>query len=353
MSIRRIGTLLLKDLRYGSRSFIFIFALVMPLFLSLVLGLVFGTLFTEQPRLGIYDAGSSRLTDELLAVDFMTVTRFDQEADLMLALESGGVEVGLSLPADFDANLTSSARTDLTFYIWGQTLIRNRAIISAAVSERIVDLTGRETPVSIDIVPVGDREAVPWQQRLLPIVVLMAIFFGGMLVPATSMIEERQKRTLTALTTTPMSMGEVFVSKGLMGALLSMFTGFAILTLNGGWGSNPLLLVVVMALGGVLAASFGIFLGSRVKDIQTLFAINKSMGIILYAPALIALFPDIPQWIARLFPTYYILQPVLDISQRGAGLAEILPDLAILLILTVVLIAVNVLSAERLQVRTA
>lgn len=353
MSIRRVGTLLFKDLRYGSRSFIFIFALVMPLFLSLVMGLVFGTLFSEQPRLGIYDAGSSRLTDDLLAVNFMTVTRFASEDDLMRALERGGVEVGLSLPADFDAALTSNARANLTFHIWGQTLIRNRAIISAAVSERVIDLTGRETPVSIDIVPVGDREAVPLQQRLLPFVVLMAIFFGGMLVPATSMIEERQKRTLTALTTTPMSMSEVFMSKGVMGALLSIFTGFTILTLNGGWGSNPLLLLVVLALGGVLAASFGIFLGSRVKDIQTLFAINKSMGIVLYAPALIALFPDIPQWIGRLFPTYYILQPVLDISQRGAGLAEVLPDLLILLILTAVLIAVNMLSAERLQVRTA
>jgi ABC-2 type transport system permease protein len=352
--LRRVVTLLFKDLRYGSRSFIFIFALVMPLFLSLVLGLVFGTLFSQQPRLGIYDAGASRLTDALLAVDFMSVTRFASQDALQQALASGGVEVGLVLPADFDARLTANARTDLTLYIWGQTLIRSRAIISAAISERILDLTGRETPIDIEVVPLGDRAAVSWQQRLLPLIVLMAIFFGGMLVPATSMIEERQQRTLTALTTTPMSLVEVFLAKGLLGVLLAIFTGFAILTLNGGWGPNPLLLLFVLAIGGVLAAAYGIFLGSRVKDIQTLFAINKSMGIILYAPALIALFPEtIPQWIARLFPTYYILQPVLDISQRGAGLAEILPDLTILLILTGALIAAIALTAERLQVRTA
>ena len=151
-----------------------------------------------------------------------------------------------------------------------------------------------------------------------------------------------------------MAMAEIFVAKGLMGVLLSIFSGVAILTLNGGWGANPALLLFVLALGGTLSAAFGVLLGSRVKDIQTLFAVVKSIGILLYAPGLIALFPDaIPQWIARLFPTYYVLQPVMEISQNGAGLGAIAADLVILLAIIVALIVGLGVTAERLQVQEA
>ena len=55
MSPRRIGILLKKDLIHSSKSFIFIYAVVMPLAISLVLTLVFGTLFSEKPKLGVFD----------------------------------------------------------------------------------------------------------------------------------------------------------------------------------------------------------------------------------------------------------------------------------------------------------
>jgi ABC-2 type transport system permease protein len=300
------------------------------------------------------DSGSSQLTAELQSADQVAVQLFASQDTLLEALETGGVEIGLVLPANFDADVQAGIQTDLTLYVWGQSLTRSRAIITAAVTEGIIDLTGRETPIAINAVPVGDRASISWQQRLLPLIVLMAVMFGGMLIPATSMLEERQKRTLTAVTTTPMTMREVFLSKGLMGVGVSVCMALLILALNGGFGANPLLLLMVLALGGTFAAAFGVLLGSLVKDVPTLFTVNKSIGILIYAPALVALFPEtIPQWIARLFPTYYILQPVLDISQRGAGLGEVALDLIILLLMTVVLITGLGVSASRLQVREA
>ncbi len=51
------------------------------------------------------------------------------------------------------------------------------------------------------------------------------------------------------------------------------------------------------------------------------------------------MFPEIPQWIARIFPTYYLIQPVIEITQEGGGLASVAPELAVLVILTAVLLA--------------
>lgn len=74
------------------------------------------------------------------------------------------------------------------------------------------------------------------------------------------------------------------------------------------------------------------------KDINSLFATVKALGLLLYAPALIALFPVIPQWIAQIFPTYYRVDPVIAIVQRGAT-HDIAPHLAVLAAMIVALAA--------------
>lgn len=353
MNLRRVGVVFVKDLLFGSRSFVFVFALVMPLVLSLIFGLTFGSLFDDTSKLGIVVQGDSQLVTSLLATGAIDVIPFESEDALLQTLETGGVEVGLVLPEGFDAALQAGEVTTLDLYVWGQSLLSHRTIIGAVIAEQVANASGRDMPISINPVLVGAREALSWQQRLLPMVVLMSVVLGGLLVPAASMIDERQKRTLTALTTTPMTMSEVFMAKGVMGAMLSVFCGFATLTLNGGWGPNPALLFVVLALGGICAAAAGVMLGSRVKDLPTMMAVIKGTGLLLYAPALIMVFPEIPQWVARVFPTYYILQPVLDVSQRGAGLAEIGPDLVILLLITTALIVALSRTSSRLQTQVA
>jgi hypothetical protein len=65
----------------------------------------------------------------------------------------------------------------------------------------------------------------------------------------------------------------------------------------------------------------------------------KSGGIILFAPAIIEIFPQFPQWIAHLFPTFCVLDPVLQVSQKGAGLGDIGGELAVLLAIIAALLS--------------
>lgn len=53
MSPRRVGVLLRKEFLPGSRNFIFVFALVVPIVVSLMVWLRFGTHFSDRPNLGI------------------------------------------------------------------------------------------------------------------------------------------------------------------------------------------------------------------------------------------------------------------------------------------------------------
>ena len=349
MSLRRIGLLLGQEARRNAWSFMFVFAVVVPVVLTLVVNLLFGTLFSGKPTLGIAAEGGSRIVALAADLDAVNVRTFESADALTRAVETGRVDLGLALPAGFDERVAEPGRVEVTLQVWGQSLLQDRAIVGATVVRLVREVAGRASPVEVVTTTLGDAAGVPWQERLLPFIVLITVLIGGVMVPSSSLVLEKQKRTLRAVTITPASLAEVLVAKGLLGVLLSLATGVLILALNRAFGAEPLLLVLVLFLGGVMASTFGILLGALVKDINTLYATIKGIGLFLYAPAIFYLFPQLPQWIGRLFPTYYIVGPVVEISQEGAGPAQVAPEILVLLALIVVLAAVTVAVVGRIS----
>lgn len=323
MSFRRVGVLLSKEFLYGSRSYMFIFAIVGPVIISLVISLIFGTLFSEIPKVGVFDEGDSRMVSLLQETDSIDSREYAVISEMTRDVERGTVDMGIVVPPGFDAAVVAGDATEIKAYVWGESLAKSRTIIGVTIADLIRNIAGQEAPVDIITTTLGDEMSIPWNDRLLPLIVLISMFLGGLMLPATSLATEKEKRTLVALEVTPVSMTEVFLSKGMLGFILSLFMGIFILILNQAFGTQPALLTIVLALGAVMAAELGMLLGAFVRDFATLFAIWKTAGIILFAPVFIFLFPQIPEWIGRIFPTYYILQPVVEISQLGGGWSDI------------------------------
>ena len=347
MSLKRVGILLGKELWQGPKNFIFVWALVMPIIISLVISLIFGTLFTEKPKLGIVDEGSSQLVTIIKETTSLITKEYDTASEIKQAAESGAVDMGVVLPEDFDSAVRQGEETEIIAYIWGESLAKNRTVLGVTIANLVRELAGQEAPVEIEAITLGDEVSIPWNDRLLPLIVLMAVFLGGLFLPATSVINEKEKRTLEALVITPASIGDIFMSKGLLGIILSLFMGVVILILNQAFGGEPMLLLLVLALGAVMAAEIGLLCGALIKDITSLFAIWKVGGILLFGPAIIYMFPQIPQWIGRLFPTYYILQPIIEISQRGGGWPDIAINVFILAALDLLLLGVVMFVIRR------
>ncbi len=354
MNLRRLWVLLRKDFFQGARSFLFIFGVIVPVAMTFILNLLFGSIFSETPRLGIVDAGEpSAFTTELEAADYLISSRYDSEDALLSGVEAGRVDVGLVVGDDFDARLQDTGSVDLTLYVWGESLLKSRAVVGAAVTDTIVSVSGRETPVEIAPVLLGAPE-VPWSERLLPLLLIMAVVIGGTMLPASGLVEEKQKHTLRAVITTPVTLHEVFVSKGLLGAIVAVFVALLVLALNGvAFGAQTLSLLLVLGIGALLAAGFGVLLGALIKDINTLFAVIKGIGILLYMPAFLALFPEIPAWISYLFPTHYILNPVVQMSQYGATLGDVGGEVAILAVMTAAMIGGLGFLATRMEQQAA
>jgi ABC-2 type transport system permease protein len=353
MNIRRTFVLLGKELRHGSRSFIMIFAIVVPLVLTLVVSLLFGTLFSGKPKLGISDQGGSQLASMLVETDAILTSKYESEESLRSAVESGGLDFGIVIPDNFDSQLVADEQAQLDAYLYGESLLKNRAAIATTLVVLVREMVGQELPVEILTTSLGDGTDVPWEKRLFPFIVFMALFMGGSMVPATSLVEEKQKRTLKALVITPTTYGDVYISKGAFGFLVSIFVALFVLFLNRAFGNQPFLLSGVLVLSAVMAAAIGVLLGSLFKDINTLFAVIKAMGLLLYAPLFIYMFPVIPQWIGRIFPTYYMVGPLMEISQNDASWPQVSTDIFILIGLIVLLVAFLGWFARRESGRTA
>jgi ABC-2 type transport system permease protein len=349
MSIRRVGVLLSKEFLYGSRNYIFIFAIVAPILISLIISLIFGTWLAEKPKLGIVDEGSSQLVAMAHELNSVDTIEYDSVPEMKQAVENGAIDTGIVLPSGFDSTVRQGDKAEIKAYIWGESLAKSRTIIGVTIANLVREMAGQEAPIEIETTTLGDGVSIPWNDRLLPLIVLMTVFIGGLLLPATSIANEKEKRTLTALMVTPASIGDIFLAKGILGFILSLFMGILILVMNQAFGAEPILLTIVLALGAILAAEIGMLLGFFVKDFATLFTIWKTGGIVLFAPVFIYMFPQIPQWVGRIFPTYYLTQPIVEISQMGGGWADIATNTFVLIGIDLVLVVLLLFTLRRAQ----
>ncbi len=352
MNLKRISILLGKEFIHSPKNFMFIWAIVAPLAFTLVATLAFGTLFSEKPNLGIVNEGNSQLVVMAQELDSVTAKTYEDVSSLKQATESGAVDMGIVLPQNFDNAVLQGEIVVIEAYIWGESLAKNRIILPTIISDLVRELAGQEVPVEIESVTLGDEVSTPWSERLIPFLVFMGVFFGGLMLPSTSLIEEKQRKTFEALVITPASISDIFIAKGILGIVLSVFMGVVILLLNQAFGANSLLLVGVLFLGAIMAVELGLIFGALIKDITTLFTIWKAGGIILFGPVFIYMFPQIPEWIGRLFPTYYALQPIVELSLRGGGWSDIAVSVFILIGIDILLVFVIAIAARGLMQRS-
>ncbi len=319
MNIKRLFILLGKELLHGPRGFILVIVIGAPLLITLAVNLAIGDLFSGTPQLAVYDQGDSKLVKILDGAPQVRVKYYDSALTLKNAVGRGSADAGIVLPATLDEDIADGHKGEVTLYIWGESLAKDRLVITSTLFQSVRDFTGESEAINLESVTLGGGVNIPWSQRLMPFTVMMAVFFGGLMIPAVSLIVEKQKRTLQAMATTPASLVDIFVAKGIVGALLSLVMGVIILLINRAWGESPLYLLGMLAVAAIMSAELGLILGTMIKDMNTLFAVWKFGGLLLFGPAIVYMFPQLPQWLRYIFPTYYIVRPIMDISLGTAN----------------------------------
>jgi len=340
-----------KDLSIGPRSPTLLFVVVMPLVATLLVRVVFGSLLAPVPRLGVADEGASQITQAVRELEGIDVAFVESAGRLKEMVQANDLDAGLVLQAGFDGALRAGEQPDLQLFIGGESLASNRIILAVTAADLIRDVAGIPAPIDVQVTAIGDAEVISIESRLVPLLAVMAVVMSGVFLPAAGLVEEKEAKTLDALLVTPARVFDVTAGKGAMGFVLAMTMGIVTLAINGAFGAHPLALTLVLVLAALMAVEVGLILGSWARDANTLMTTMKMGGILLYAPALFFIWPDLPGWIPRMFPTYYFLSPLFEVGIRGAPLGDVAQELAIGFAICAALLPAVLTMGRRMEAR--
>lgn len=346
MSMHRFWRLLRKEILLGPRKPFFLWAVLMPVALTLLFQGVFGTLFEPKPRLGIVDGGASEITRAVGEMEGIRLDLLEDVGELKTRVERNDLDAGLVLPAGFDEAVRGGQRPALEFYIGGESLASNRIILMVTALDLLRGLEGEEVPVMVELILAGE-EGLPISIRLVPLIVFYALVMAGVFVPGSSLVEEKERGTLLALMVSPVRLKEVLTAKWAMGFLFSGFMAAATLLLNRAFGPRPLEVLAVIAVAAFLTAMIGLLVGVVSRTSTMLFTLTKGSGIFLFMPVVFYIFPEWPQWIAKIFPLYWIIEPIWQVSVMGEPLKGVAFELAVATAIALALIPVVLLAGRR------
>jgi ABC-2 type transport system permease protein len=352
VSASRILRVLRKDLRLGPRSPIFLFAVILPFAMTFVVQVAFAGLLEPAPRLGIVDHGASQLTADAQMLPGIAVDVLGSEAALRQKVRANDLDAGLVLETGFDAALRAGQRPALPFYIGGESLASNRVMLAVTTLDLVRAIEGKPTPANVVVDDLG-AATLSLSARLVPLIVMYALIMAGVFLTAFAVVDEREKRTLDALLVTPVRLSEVLLAKALLGFAVAVAMALVTLALNGVLGASPAGLLLSVAVAALVATAIGLVFATGARNVQMLFALTKGTGFLIVAPVVFYLFPDWPQWVAKLFPTYWIIDPIYRLAIRGDALGDVWSELLVALAIAACLGGVVVALARRMQGKLA
>lgn len=161
--------------------------------------------------------------------------------------------------------------------------------------------------VRISALQEGLRDEIPFNQRILPAIIVMMIGIIGMFAMVSLIGQERGDATIRAFRVTPTGMGGFLLSKNLMLLAVSVVTFSVIyIPVMGGFsGYLPALLITMLTV--VFGSAVGTFLGSYFDSPMASIGWVILLMMVLSLPA-ISLFAPVfsPGWL-KFLPTHHSL----------------------------------------------
>lgn len=215
----------------------------------------------------IYDPGNSDLLARLENSRNIQPYTYPSEERMKQFLANGEVpELGLVVPANFDQALQAGENPELRGYVLRWVSENDAEALRRTVETEIGALLGRPVPIElsndrVDLLPesggLGEMAAFGLAYIL--------IMTGVILIPHL-MLEEKQNRTLDALSVSPASPGQIVAGKALAGLFYCSLGGVIALAVNHGLVVHWWLALLTVVLGSLFTVSLGLWLGIKIDS---------------------------------------------------------------------------------------
>jgi ABC-2 type transport system permease protein len=344
------------------------FLFVFPLIIIITLGAVFGGGFTA--KLGVVSPGDGplerRLVARLSGIDHVDVIRYEDGAEMLDDVERGAAEGGLVIPADYDLTVRSGGVAALAFIARpaGEGTIALRVSIDSVVSEEAAlvraarfaeqegagsfeDGLSAATQVSKEIPSIeatvtfaqggpADEAAGRYEEGAATQLILF--MFLTSVSAAAQLILSRKLGVSRRMISTPTSVRSVLLGEALGRFGVAMVQGLFIVVASAlifdvHWG-DPLGVGAVVVLFALVGTGAAMLFGAIFENDQQAAAVGVFLGLSLAAlggcMVPLELFSETMQRVAHLTPHAWAVEGMFELVRRGAGVADIIPQLAVL-----------------------
>ena len=295
-------------------------------------------------------AASRQLVDAFTASGYFDlVGTSDNPADLGRSLDLGNAVIGLEIPVGFDRD-TKAGRSpavqlivDGTNSNTGTVASGYAAKIAQEQSVRLATAAGQPLPRSVELrTRAWFNPSLESRVYNVPAIIGVIVLLMSLLLTALAVVREREVGTLEQLLVSPLSATELMLGKtipvaGIAIVQLMLVTTVALLWFDIPLRGPPWVLLIAAVLFIVTGLSFGLFISTLADTQQEAFL---SMFLFLL-PAIILsgfMYPvDTMPWVFQqltLFnPLRHFLEVIRAVFLKGAGMAELWPQIALLTVM--------------------
>jgi ABC-2 type transport system permease protein len=354
MNFRIVWAIARKDLIDAIRHRYLLTALVTPLFVALLFRVLLpGVNSRAILTIVVHDSGTSQLVTQLRKVPQITVVDAPSANATLSEVERRNAIGGLVVPANFDADVDANKQPELTVYVNNKRSDFEQAAFRRVVDQLVRSFIKQPEPARVIWVPI-DKETVNQSRRgagleqlLLPLLLILAFGMTGAFVVPLLLVEEKEKRTLDFLLSSPANLKEIIAGKALTGVAYTLLIAGLLLVINRKTIGNWPLTWLTIVLGLLFVVSVGLLLGSLLKNTMQVNTWASLVLIVLLAPS----FPSIGlssyvDKAMRVVPTYY-LNEALKMSMAGAVSSQLWIYLAVLVGATLATLLAAVWALQR------
>lgn len=356
MNLGVIAAITRKDVIDAIRNRYLLTALITPLFVALLFRILLPGINSKSIlTVVVHDPGSSAMVAELRKVSQIGVVDAGSAETTSSEVEKRKAIGGLVVPVNFDADVAAGNQPELTIYVNNKKGAFEQAAFRRLLDQQVRGLVKHPEPARLTWIDV-DKEATEetrgglgLEQMLLPLLLIMTLGMIGAMVVPLLLVEEKEKRTLDFLLSSPASLKEIVAGKALTGVAYTLLIAGLLLIINrrlvGNW---PLTLLAIL-LGLVFVVAIGLLMGSLLNNTMQVNTWASTVLILLLAPSFPSLgLPGVIDTAMRFIPTYYLTE-ALKMSLAGATSSRIWGHLAVLLLSTVVAFFAAVWALRRRQ----
>jgi len=218
----------------------------------------------------VHDPNRSTLVSKLRAPPQIKLVDVDSAETARAEVEKIKAAGALVVPPNFDMDVAAGKQPKLTVYVNNKKNSVQEPGFRRLVERLVESLVQRPPPAELNWINIHDESDSPERgfnlsQMLLPLLLLLTFGMTGAFVVPLLLVEEKEKRTMDFLLTSPAKLTEVIAGKALTGVVYSALIAGVLLALNRQMIGNWPLTMLTILLGLLLVVAIGLFMGSFFK----------------------------------------------------------------------------------------